>query len=178
MNLKDLAEDLIFIEKIDSIDPLMFHEIANNTEWDDSMAARKTASYGKPYNYNNMTYAEKKFPAYISELAKIVEERIYFDPNNCLINYYYKSDSKMGFHSDQIDILYENTGIAIFSLGSNRIMKFKNKKDKSISFEVELQSQSLIYMTQNFQNDWLHAILSSSQENNERISITFRKIKG
>ncbi|RZJ49650.1 MAG: alpha-ketoglutarate-dependent dioxygenase AlkB [Flavobacterium sp.] len=178
MNLKELSEDLIFIEKIDSINPSLFYEIANNTNWDDSMAARKTASYGTPYNYNNMAYAEKKFPAYITELAKLVEEHIGFYPNNCLINYYYKSDSKMGFHSDQIDILYENTGIAIFSLGSNRIMKFKNKTDKSISFEVELQSQSLIYMTQNFQNDWLHAILPSSEENNERISITFRKIKG
>ncbi|MEN2399987.1 alpha-ketoglutarate-dependent dioxygenase AlkB [Flavobacterium sp. MC2016-06] len=177
MNLKSLSEDLIFIEKIESIDPKLFHEIADNTIWDDSMAVRKTASYGTPYNYNNMTYAETKFPAYITALAKLVEEHIGFYPNNCLINYYYKSDSKMGFHSDQIDILHENTGIAIFSLGSNRIMKFKSKNDKSVSFEVELKTQSLIYMTQNFQNDWLHAILPSTQENNERISITFRKIK-
>lgn len=177
MNLESLHNDIILIENIESINPLLFDEIIKNTNWDDSLLARKTVSYGVPYNYNNMIYTKQKFPKYISDLASKVEKHIGFYPNNCLINYYYESKSKMGFHSDQIDILYENTGIAIFSLGSNRIMKFKHKNDVTLFFEIELRSQSLLYMTQNFQKNWLHAILPATLINSERISITFRKIK-
>lgn len=177
MNLESLNNDLILIENINSINPLLFNEIINNTNWDDSLLARKTVSYGIPYNYNNMIYSKQIFPKYISDLAAIVEKHIGFHPNNCLINFYYESKSKMGFHSDQIDILEKDTGIVIFSLGSNRIMKFKHKNDLTLFFEIELRSQSLLYMTQNFQNNWLHAILPTTEINNERISITFRKIK-
>lgn len=177
MDLESLNNDLVLIERIELIDPLLFYDIINNTIWDDSLLARKTVSYGIPYNYNNMIYSKQMFPKYISDLASIVEKYIGFYPNNCLLNFYYESKSKMGFHSDQIDILDKNTGIAIFSLGSNRIMKFKHKTDLTLFFEIELKSQSLLYMTQNFQKNWLHAILPTTEINSERISITFRKIK-
>ena len=82
----------------------------------------------------------------------------------------------MGFHSDQTDILVENTGIAIISLGETRILRFKNIENNELIKDFELPSGSLIYMTQEVQKLWLHAIPKSNTENG-RMSLTFRKIK-
>lgn len=46
----------------------------------------------------------------------------------------------MGFHSDQIDILYKKTGIVIFSFGSSRILRFKNKNDFTVIYDIPLEN--------------------------------------
>jgi alkylated DNA repair dioxygenase AlkB len=84
----------------------------------------------------------------------------------------------MGYHSDQIDILEKGTDIIIFSFGSPRILRFKNKTSKSLIYDIKLDNNSFFCMTQNVQLDWLHAVLPDNIDNkNERYSITFRKIK-
>lgn len=81
----------------------------------------------------------------------------------------------MGFHSDQTDILFENTGVAIVSLGETRILRFRNIADNTVLKDFELPAASLIYMTQEIQDEWQHAIPKSDTENG-RMSLTFRKI--
>jgi alkylated DNA repair dioxygenase AlkB len=178
MEFSKLNRGMIIINDFDiKIDDLFFL-IKNGTKWDNSISSRMTASYGVPYNYSNINYEPSKFPNYIFELAKQIENIIGFLPNNCLLNYYYNSESRMGFHSDQIDILEDNTGIAILSLGASRIMRFKNKVDNKIVFDIILNSKSLFYMDQTVQNQWLHSILPEKEKNtSERISLTFRKLR-
>lgn len=178
MTNTDLFKEIRVFKNVLSESNILFDLIKENTNWDISIKSRKTGSYGKPYNYSNLNYDFFTFPPYINEMANLVNDKLGFIPNNCLINYYEDGDSKMGFHSDQIDLLKSNSGIAIFSIGNSRIMRFKNKLDKDIVHDIILEPNSLFYMSKNMQKDWLHSVLSDKKNiNNSRISITFRQIK-
>ena len=161
-----------FINKPDEF----FERLITTVLWDDRMTARKTASFGKAYNYSQMDYPFQAFLPELEEINNKINVVIGFKPNNCLINYYLDGRSKMGYHSDQTDILEADTGIAIVSLGETRSLKFRNIANPEQFLTYELPSGSLIYMTQAVQANWQHAI-PKSDTNNGRISLTFRKIK-
>ncbi|WP_375560014.1 alpha-ketoglutarate-dependent dioxygenase AlkB [Bernardetia sp. OM2101] len=154
----------------------LFELIDTSINWDNRMKTRKTASFGKAYNYSQMSYPFQKFPDFLEEICQNIKLELNFEPNNCLINYYENGKAKMGYHSDQIGILAEGTGIVIISLGETRILKFRNIEDKTIFKEFELPSGSLLYMNQETQNNWQHSIPKSNTEN-PRMSLTFRKLK-
>lgn len=177
MKIKELKDKIVVKNNILKDSKTMLYHLKNDIDWDNSMISRKTASFGIPYNYSNINYAKNKIPEFFDDLISIVKSSNGFLPNNCLINFYYDANSKMGFHSDQIDILYKNTGIVIFSFGSSRILRFKNKSDSNIIYDIFLENNSYFYMSQEIQKEWLHSILKDkSDEDNERFSITFRKI--
>ncbi len=177
MEISDLKKQILLKKHVLENPESILIKIKSNVIWDDSIVSRKTASFGVPYNYSNIEYETNEIPEFLDGLAQIVKNNNGFKPNNCLINFYYENNSKMGFHSDQIDILYERTGIAIFSLGSTRILRFKNKSNRDIVFDILLENNSYFYMSQEIQKEWLHAILPDKNESlSERISLTFRKI--
>lgn len=177
MEISDLKKQILLKKHVLENPESILIKIKSNVIWDDSIVSRKTASFGVPYNYSNIEYETNEIPEFLDGLAQIVKNNNGFKPNNCLINFYYENNSKMGFHSDQIDILYERTGIAIFSLGSTRVLRFKNKLNSFIILDVLLENNSYFYMSQEIQKEWLHAILPDKNESlSERISLTFRKI--
>lgn len=160
-----------FIEKPNEL----YEHLIKTIKWDDSMSARKTASFGKPYNYSQINYPEIEL---LPELKTIINDLIPFigyEANNCLINYYENGKSSMGWHSDQIDILEENTGIAIISLGEPREIKFRNIENKDIKKSYLLENGSLFYMNQQVQSESQHSIPKTKTENG-RLSLTFRKL--
>lgn len=154
---------------------ILFEVIDTSIIWNNRMKARKTASFGKAYNYSQMNYPFQEFPRFLEEVCQNINTEVDFEPNNCLINFYENGKSKMGYHSDQIDILSDNTGIVIISLGETRLLKFRNIEDKTIFREFELTSGSLFYMNQEIQTQWQHAIPKSTTKNS-RMSLTFRKL--
>lgn len=160
-----------FIENPDQLFDLLF----SNVKWDERMTARKTASFGKAYNYSQIEYPYQEFLPELQNIIQKLKPVIGFEANNCLINYYLDGKSKMGYHSDQTDILEKNTGIAIVSVGETRTLKFRNIQNPEEFVCYELTSGSLIYMTQEIQGIWQHAIPKSDTENG-RISLTFRQI--
>ncbi|KAF2083044.1 alpha-ketoglutarate-dependent dioxygenase AlkB [Flavobacterium sharifuzzamanii] len=177
MDLQELLSEIKIQENIIDNHNILFERVKNHTVWDASIKARKTVSYGIPYNYSGMEYPFLKMPDYIDDALNIVNGKIGYISNNCLINYYNDGESKMGFHSDQTDLLYEGTGIAIVSLGNKRTMRFKNKENKEIIHDIDLSPNSLFYMTKEVQKFWLHAILPDIEnKSSERISLTFRKL--
>lgn len=169
--MKDILLKPNFIQNPQSL----FELIDNSIIWDNRMKARKTASFGKAYNYSQMSYPFQEFPSFLEKIRQNIQTELNFEPNNCLINYYENGKSKMGYHSDQIDSLAKNTGIVIISLGETRLLKFRNIEDKTIFKEFELTSGSLFYMNQEIQNHWQHSIPKSNTEN-PRMSLTFRKL--
>jgi hypothetical protein len=176
-NFEIIQDGIIIINDFNIGDDFLFSKLKNEIKWDTSIKSRKTASFGIPYNYSDIKYDFLDFPNFILNILTKIEIIIGYKPNNCLLNYYYENSSKMGYHSDQIDILESNTGIVILSVGSSRVVRFKNKIDNTV-FDIEINPNSLFYMTQEIQKKWLHSILPIiDNNNNERISITFRKIK-
>lgn len=150
--------------------------LRTNVKWDERMAARKTASFGNAYNYSQISYPFQPFPQELLNVIKEIEHTLGFTPNNCLINYYLDGKSRMGFHSDQTDILADGTGVAIVSLGATRTLRFRSIADEELTKDFDLESGSLIYMTQQVQHEWQHAIPKSDTAS-ARMSLTFRKIK-
>lgn len=61
------------------------------------MAARKTASYVKAYNYSQVAYPDAAFPENLERIRREIGPELGFVPNNCLINYYLDGSSKRGF---------------------------------------------------------------------------------
>lgn len=177
MIISSLSKETLLINNIlKNVDNILFN-LKTDIIWDDSIKSRKTASFGKPYNYSNIVYKKTAMPQFLNELISTVYKFNDFLPNNCLINYYYENSSKMGYHSDDIDILEGTTGIVIFSFGSKRILRFKSKIDNNIIHDFCLDNNSYFYMSQEVQKYWLHSVLQDkSNVNNERFSITFRKI--
>ncbi len=169
-------EGILHIEDFIPDPEKLFNIVVNTVNWDERMATRKTASYGEAYNYSQMSYPFQPFFPELAGIIKNLTPVIGFEPNNCLINYYLDGKAKMGYHSDQTDILYAQTGIAIVSVGDTRTLRFRNQTEKELFVDYNLLPGSLIYMTQRVQDHWQHAIPPSDTENG-RISLTFRKIK-
>ena len=108
----------------------LFDKLQAEVAWDERMKARKTASYGKAYNYSQISYPFQEFLPELAEINQLILKALDFEPNNCLINYYLDGKSKMGFHSDQTDILEGQTGVAIVSIGETRTLRFRNIQNK------------------------------------------------
>ena len=154
----------------------LFSFLREEVDWDRSMRARLTASFGKAYNYSQMAYPFQEMPAPIEDLCEKIQLEMGYIPNNCLINYYLDGKSKMGFHADQVDILEEGTGVGIISLGAERNISFRQKENKDQKVNHMLHSGSFFHMNQEVQAEWEHAIPKDGSEHG-RMSLTFRAIK-
>ncbi|MEL6255166.1 MAG: alpha-ketoglutarate-dependent dioxygenase AlkB [Bacteroidota bacterium] len=154
----------------------LFDFLQANVGWDKRMKSRFTASFGKAYNYSQISYPYQKMPNELKNISEKIKEEVGYEPNNCLINYYLDGKSKMGFHSDQIDKLKVETGIGIISLGAERSISFRQKENKAQKIEQLLHAGSFFHMNQQVQDEWEHAIPKDGSEKG-RMSLTFRAIK-
>ncbi|WP_240652310.1 alpha-ketoglutarate-dependent dioxygenase AlkB [Variovorax gossypii] len=140
------------------------------------MRARKTASFGVPYDYSQIAYEAVPIPLELEVLCGKLEAELGFRPNNCLLNLYANGASSMRFHSDDSTALAPGTGVAIVSVGATRSIAYRSKADSSLRFDYPLPHGSLLYMSDAVQQDWLHAI-PKAESAGERISLTFRAIR-
>ncbi len=153
----------------------LFEELAQVVTWDESMRARKTASFGKPYDYSQMAYESEELPSCLLPIRNLLKERLSVSFNNCLLNLYETGQNTMGFHSDETKNLLPETGVAIVSLGSERMITFRSM-DQTVLVDHSLAPGSLLYMGGDVQDDWMHSI--RKQEITEpRISLTWRAIR-
>lgn len=168
-------DEILYLQDFIEESEKLFEVLNHTVVWDERMSARKTVSYGKAYNYSQMTYPEQPFLVELLPLIHKIKATLGFEPNNCLINFYENGRSTMGWHSDQTDILAQDTGVAIISLGAERILKFRKIGDVETTKEYLLASGSLIYMSQKIQHEWQHSI-PKSKIDQPRMSLTFRMI--
>ncbi len=164
----------LYVDNFVDNDMFLFNTLRDTADWDRRMSSRMTTSFGVSYNYSDMSYPDVLIPSYLDDLISRITDTVSFTPNNCLVNYYLDGRSRMGYHSDRTDILLPGTGVVIVSLGSTRILRFRNISDKSI-VDFTLRSGSLFYMTADVQGLWVHSIPSDDTDNG-RISLTFRNI--
>ena len=92
--------EIIYIERFAPEADHLFNHLVTSVAWDERMRARKTASFGAPYDYSQMYYPKVAMPAELEALAIAIAAAIGDRPNNCLLNYYPDGDASMGFHSD------------------------------------------------------------------------------
>ena len=169
-----MIDGTLYIDNFIDNDNFLFDTLRDTADWDRRMASRLTTSFGVSYNYSDISYPDVSIPNYLDDLIVRINGVVGFISNNCLVNYYLDGRSRMGYHSDRTDILLPGTGVAIISLGSTRILRFRNINDRSI-IDFTLRSGSLFYMTADVQDLWVHSIPSDDTDNG-RMSLTFRNL--
>lgn len=155
----------------------LFNQLMAEIIWDERMKNRKTACFGKAYNYSQMTYPEQPMLLVLLPLIPRIKATIGFEPNNCLVNYYPDGKSRMGWHADEIEPMQADTGVVIISLGVERELHFRRIKDKVDRKLFSLKPGSLFYMDQAVQSVWQHSIPKVTNLDQARLSLTFRALK-
>ena len=154
----------------------LFTQLIKQVTWDQSMQARQTASFGKAYNYSQMHYPDTPIPDFLEPVKQALFERLNIQFNNCLLNYYETGDHTMGYHADDVSGLIPHTGVAIVSLGNERQITYRSMANPNNKVAYTLPSGSLLYMDDQVQAAWVHAI--KRQKNvGARISLTWRAFK-
>lgn len=153
----------------------LFVDLETTVVWDERMKARKTASFGVPYNYSQITYPESAMHSSLEPICRAVAQNVGYMPNNCLLNFYPDGTSSMGFHSDTAEGLEEGTSVSTLSVGAAREIIYRQKSDRGVEHRYFLKSGDLLHMSDFVQKYWLHAI-PKAQDTGPRISITFRKL--
>lgn len=153
-----------------------FARLVPTIAWDERLRARKSASFGLPYNYSGILWPETAFPAVLLPLLDQLTQRLGYRPNNCLANYYPTGESTMGFHSDAVAELALGSFIAVVSLGAERRITFRRQSEPRVQESYPLKSGSLLLMSLDMQSCWKHAILAADAVTQGRISLTFRRM--
>jgi alkylated DNA repair dioxygenase AlkB len=83
----------------------------------------------------------------------------------------------MGYHADDERELGPMPVIASFSVGAERTMLFRHRRDRTVPTErISLPSMSLLVMSGTTQQDWHHAIPKTKRPLGPRVNLTFRRI--
>lgn len=154
----------------------LFETLRDTIDWNRSMSARLTASFGRPYNYRQMVYPEAPMHEALAPVVDRLEAKLGVRFNNCLLNYYLDGRSKMGFHADDTTDLRPESGVGIVSLGAARKITFRRKDDENTRWAKELAPGSLLYMLHDVQEEWVHAI-KRQRHAGPRISLTWRAFR-
>jgi alkylated DNA repair dioxygenase AlkB len=146
--------------------------LRDHVAWLDRMRARRTASFGMPYDYSGQRYPAAEMPPPIAALAADVAGVAGHPFNNCLCNRYDTGEHTMGFHRDAYDGLVPTSTIAIASFGASRDLIFRSA-DRRERITMTLGHGSLLLMTRATQDHWQHA-LPRAPSAGLRISATLR----
>jgi alkylated DNA repair dioxygenase AlkB len=96
--------------------------------------------------------------------------------NSVLLNLYRSGNDSISWHTDAEKELGINPIIASVNFGATRKFQLKHIKSKE-KIEIELTHGSLLIMQGELQHFWQHQVPKTSKPVNERINLTFRKIK-
>ncbi len=151
----------------------LFESLRKSIPWEASMAVRKTASFGVPYNYAQLRYPAVPMHAALLPVVAKLHEQLGIEFNNCLLNLYETGENTMGFHADDTSGLQPDTGVAIISLGCARKITYRSKLIPTVRHAFNLAPGSLLYMDSAVQETWVHAI-RKQRDVGPRISLTWR----
>ncbi len=173
---KDATPPVRVVEGFIPQPEVLFAALDQEVDWERSMSARWTASYGVPYNYAQMVYPARPMHPRLAPVQDALQAKLGIRFNNCLLNYYQNERSKMGFHSDETKDLVEDTGVAIVSVGEARDLHFRRRDVPEVKCTVHLPPGSLLFMGLEVQHAWAHAI-KKKRGAGKRISLTWRAFR-
>jgi len=140
---------------------------------------RLTAWYGdneKPYSFSGITLQPHAWNEEILQIKGKIEPLAGVVFNSVLLNLYRSGNDSISWHTDAEKELGINPIIASVNFGATRKFQLKHIKSKE-KIEIELTHGSLLIMQDELQHFWQHQVPKTSKPVNERINLTFRKIK-
>lgn len=141
---------------------------------------RLTAWYGDPgkvYIYSNITMQPEPWMRSLLNIKNKIETEHRYSFNSLLLNYYRTGADHVSWHADNEKELGPSPVIASLSLGADRRFQLRHRYDKSLPIvTIEVEPGSLIIMSEEIQDFWLHRIAKTSRPVSPRINLTFRTI--
>ena len=137
---------------------------------------RLTAWYADPgcsYTYSGVTYEPKPWIDELLELRRVLEEELDATFNSMLANLYRDGSNGVGWHDDREPCFVPRRPIASVSLGATRrfLLRHEATKEKK---EYQLESGSLLVMTETTQEVYKHSVPTTKKPVGERINLTWR----
>lgn len=141
---------------------------------------RLLAWYGNPgarYRYSGKTYHPLPWSPQLAALRLRMEALSGAPCNSVLLNLYRDGQDSMGMHADDEPELGPEPVIASLSLGEERVLRFRHKRDRSIKgVDIPLPHGSVLLMRGATQANWKHGLGKLSRPCGPRINLTFRQI--
>jgi len=156
---------------------------------DNSIIKRKQLWFQKdkkPFNKDWQMYdrwcSEKEYDPILIYFEFIIElflkqqdiNDVDININSCLINKYKNGSEFIKFHQDSTKAFGVNHYIILYSIGEDRVMRFKNINNNNDIFDINLKSNSLLIIYPEINNIYQHSILKDDTKN-IRYSLTFRE---
>ncbi|KXK19019.1 MAG: alpha-ketoglutarate-dependent dioxygenase AlkB [Saprospiraceae bacterium] len=164
-----------------------FDSLLSNIAWQNDEAImfgkrivtkRKVAWYGDlpfEYTYSRISKYALSWTPELKRLKYITEKATGETYNSCLLNLYHDGSEGMAWHSDGEPDLKKYGAIASLSFGAERKFAFKHKISGQ-RVDMMLQHGSLLLMTGETQQHWVHRLPTTKKISNARINLTFRTI--
>ena len=140
---------------------------------------RLTAWYGdrnKTYTYSGIPMTPNLWNTELLEIKKKVDQYAKINFNSVLLNYYRSGNDSVSWHNDDEKELGDQPIIGSVSFGGIRKFRLRNKKNKKMIHNIELENGSLLIMSGLTQKYWEHEIPKTKKKVEERINLTFRSI--
>jgi alkylated DNA repair dioxygenase AlkB len=132
---------------------------------------------GARYRYSGTDHDPLSWIPLLDQLRSRVAEAAGCPFNSVLCNLYRDGTDSMGYHADDERELGPMPVIASFSVGAERTMLFRHRRDRTVPTErISLPSMSLLVMSGTTQQDWHHAIPKTKRPLGPRVNLTFRRI--
>lgn len=127
------------------------------------------------YTYSGLRLTPAPWTPLLTTLRAAVQEATGHTFNSVLLNLYRNERDGMGMHSDNEPELGPEPVIASLSFGAKRTFILKHKLTKQ-TVRLDLTDGSLLVMSGQTQQNWLHGINKMTREAGPRINLTFRNI--
>lgn len=131
---------------------------------------------GEQYGYSGQQFQPEKFPPFLEELRRQIEDLTGYHYNALLINYYRDGQDSNGWHADNEKTLGANPSIASISLGAERPFELKHMSSGHKK-KIVLASGSLLHMHGAIQHHYKHQLPKKPGLSQARINLTFRWIQ-
>jgi len=135
------------------------------------------ADDGLRYSYSGLTHLGVGWLPELADIKSEVEAASGTSFNSLLLNRYRNGQDSIGFHTDAEPELGENPVVATLSFGSEREFVLRHRKAKE-TLTYRVGHGSSLVMGGTSQHHWLHSVPKTEEVVGERISLTFRFIRG
>ncbi|MDH3716102.1 MAG: alpha-ketoglutarate-dependent dioxygenase AlkB [Gammaproteobacteria bacterium] len=142
-------------------------------------APRLSAWYGDRgavYAYSGVRLSPREWTAPLLAVKGTVETLCGHAFNSVLLNCYRSGSDSMGWHSDDEPELGPEPVIASVSLGAQRALRLRHRREPGITRRLLLPDASVLLMQGATQSCWQHSLPKTRSHCGQRINLTFRTV--
>lgn len=130
------------------------------------------------YSYSGLTQRPGPWTPLLADLRDRIGRLTGARFNSVLLNLYRDGADSMGEHADDEPELGPEPVIASLSLGAERPLVFRHRRDREIApVRIPLGNASLLVMAGTTQANWKHGIARTRRPVGPRLNLTFRLIR-